>query len=365
MSWSQLLGHADRIDAFRRIVARGRLAHAYLFLGPPGIGKRRFALELAKALLCEAPLTPNPSPTVGRGEKVLDACDRCAACLLVDAGTHPDLFQVSRPEDKNEFPIAVMRELADRFMLKAARGHGKIGIIDDADDFNEESANCFLKTLEEPPPRSLLILIGTSLDRQLPTIKSRCQLARFAPLADEHVRELLKRQGIAEPAMLDRLVRLAGGSPGQAIALADESIWDFRRELIDGLVKSKVPSVALGASFVKFAEKAGKEAALQRRHAAQAIRLLVEALTDVLRLQAGAPARSAEPAELPLLTSLAQRADADKIAAMLERCLETEAHLGRYVQLSLVLEGLMDALGQLLEHAGPLPLRYQGFAVHV
>ena len=83
----------------------------------------------------------------------------------------------------------------------------------------------------------------------------------------------------------------------------------------------------------------------------------------MVRLQAGALARSAEPAELPLLASLAQRAGPDKIQAMLERTLETESHLGRYVQLSLVLEGLMDALGQLLDHVGPLPLRYQGFAV--
>ena len=356
MSWSQLLGHADRIDAFRQIVARRRLAHAYLFIGPPGIGKRRFALEFAKALLCDG----------GSAEKPLEACDRCPACLLVDAGTHPDLFQVSRPEDKNEFPIEAMRELGDRFMLKAARGHGKIGVIDDADDFNEASANCFLKTLEEPPPGSLMILIGTSLDRQLATIKSRCQIVRFAPLAGEHVRKLLERQGINDPALLARLVRLSGGSPGQALALADESIWEFRREVLEALAQPKVKSVALGASFVKFAETAGKEAAQQRRRASLAIRLLIEALTDVLRLQAGAPARSAESAEsaeLAWLASLAQRVDADKIAAMLERCLETETYLGRYVQLSLVLEGLMDSLGQLLEHTGALPLRYQGFGV--
>ena len=83
----------------------------------------------------------------------------------------------------------------------------------------------------------------------------------------------------------------------------------------------------------------------------------------MLRVQAGVAARSAESADLPLLASLAQRARAEKIQALLERCLETEMHLGRYVQLSLVLEGLMDALGQLLDDTGPLPLRYQGFAV--
>jgi DNA polymerase-3 subunit delta' len=324
-----------------------------LFVGPAGVGKRRFAVELAKALLCERP----------HSENALEACDRCDSCLLVDAGTHPDLFMVGRPEDKNEVPIEVMKELCRSFSLKSARGHGKVGILDDADDLNEESANCFLKTLEEPPPFSVFILIGTSLDRQLATIKSRCQIVRFPPLANDIVRQLLQKQGISDAKMLDRLIRLAGGSPGQALALADETLWNFRRDLLKGLVEPKVDSVGLARKFVEFAEEAGKETALQRRRAAQAMRLLVEALTDALRLSAGAAPRTAEPAELPLLESLSQRAGAAKIQAALERCLETETQLGRYVQISLVLEGLLDALGQLLEQPGAPPLQYLGFAV--
>ena len=353
MSWSTILGHERLTAAFRDIVARNRLAHAYLFVGPAGIGKRMFAKELAKALLCES------ARGAARG---LDACDHCESCLLVDAGTHPDCFQLGMPEEKNEFPIEVMRDFCDRFMFKSARGHGKVAIIDDADRFNEESANCFLKTLEEPPPGSLLILLSMSLDRQLPTIKSRCQMVRFAPLAELHVRQLLQKQGVEDPAMLDRLVRLSAGSPGQALSLKDETLWAARSELVNGLVQPKIDSLALGAKFVEIAEQAGKEAALQRRRATQMLRLLIETFSDALRLQAGAAPRSAEPAELPLLASLAQRAEPDKILALLERCLETESQVGRYIQLSLVLEGLMDALGQLLDHKGPLPVRYQGFA---
>jgi DNA polymerase-3 subunit delta' len=353
MSFSQILGHQERIDAFRRIVATGRLAHAYLFIGPAGVGKRRFAMGLAKAILCES-----------RSENgKLDACDRCAGCLLVDAGTHPDLFTAGRPEDKNEVPSEVTKELCRNFSLKSARGHGKIGILDDADELNEESANCFLKTLEEPPPSSLFILIGTSIDRQLATIKSRCQIVRFAPLADPHVRELLQKQGVQDPAMLDRLTKLANGSPGQAMSLADDSLWMFRRELLKGLAQPRVDSVGLARKFVDFAEDAGKETALQRRRAGQVLRLLIESLVDALRLHAGAAPRSAESAELPLVESLVQRASSEKIQAALERCLETETHLGRYVQISLVLEGLVDSLGQLFEQPGPPPLRYQGYAV--
>jgi DNA polymerase-3 subunit delta' len=226
----------------------------------------------------------------------------------VDAGTHPDLFTAGRPEDKNEVPSEVTKELCRNFSLKSARGHGKIGILDDADELNEESANCFLKTLEEPPPSSLFILIGTSIDRQLATIKSRCQIVRFAPLADPHVRELLQKQGVQDAAMLDRLTKLANGSPGQAMSLADDSLWMFRRELLKGLAQPRVDSVGLARKFVDFAEDAGKETALQRRRAGQVLRLLIESLVDALRLHAGAAPRSAESAELPLVESLAQRA---------------------------------------------------------
>src|SRR5580765_3664188 len=106
----RILGHDTHRDAFARAVQRGRLAHAYLFSGPPGIGKRHFAIELAKSLLCE-----------NAGVDLI-ACGQCDSCHLVDADNHPDLATVSRPEDKNEVPIDVVRELCRKFSLKSARG---------------------------------------------------------------------------------------------------------------------------------------------------------------------------------------------------------------------------------------------------
>src|SRR5437879_1948572 len=105
-----------------------------------------------------------------------------------------------------------MREFCRQFSLKPARGRGKVAILDDADDLNEEAANCFLKTLEEPPPRSVLVLVGSSPERQLPTIVSRCQVVRFAPLPEEVVAELLRGKELADPTLFGRLAR--GRLPG-------------------------------------------------------------------------------------------------------------------------------------------------------
>jgi DNA polymerase III subunit delta' len=314
---------------------RGRLAHAYLFIGPAGIGKRLFAVELAKALLCEN--SPNES---------LTACDRCPACVQVEADTHPDFVIAVRPPEKHEFPIEMMREVCNTFLLKSARGRGKVVVIDDADDLNEESANCFLKTLEEPPPRSVLILIGGSSDRQLPTIVSRCQVVRFAPLAPLVVDDLLQTAGLDNAIHRERLVRLSGGSPGLALGLADPPLWDFRRELLAGLTAKQVNSVELSKNLWTFVEAAGKESAAQRQRAQLVLRLLIDFLDDALAVSVNGPLRRTVEEDRPMVEALAQRLGADRLMQLLERCMEADEQIDRRVQLVLTLEAVLDALGR-------------------
>ena len=339
MSWQRVRGHDAQIESFRRAVQRGRLAHAYLFTGPGGIGKRLFAVELAKALLCEsAPFDLARSP--------LSACDRCPACVQIESETHPDFFRAVRPEDKSEFPIDLMRELCQAFSLKSARGRGKVILVDDADDLNQESANCFLKTLEEPPARSVLILIGSTPDRQLPTIVSRCQVIRFAPLAPSVVEKLLAANGVEDAALRQRLVSLSGGSAGFAQALADPELLDFRRRLLDALVQPRFNAVALAKEWHTFAEEAGKETAAQRARAKLLLRMLIDFLTDALAVHHGSEPNRGEPADRPALEALATRVRAEALMELLERCLEADEQIERRVQLVVVLEGLLDAAAQ-------------------
>jgi DNA polymerase-3 subunit delta' len=336
VTWQRVRGHDALIEGFRRVVRRGRLAHAYLFTGPPGVGKRLFAVQLARALLCE-----------GGGEG-LEACGRCPACAQVDAGTHPDFLVGARPPEALEFPIELMRALCASFALKPARGRGKVVVIDDADDLNEESANCFLKTLEEPPPRSVLILVGGSPERQLPTIASRCQVVRFRPLPAGLVEELLRARGVTDEALRARLVRLSAGSPGLAEALADPALWDFRRDFLAGLLRAPPDAVALGRRWSEFVEGAGKESAAQRGRAQLALRLLIDFFEDALAVSVGGDPRRTEDEDRPALKALAGRAGEDGLLALLERCLEADLQVDRRVQLVLVLEALLDALAQKL-----------------
>ena len=360
--WSSIQGHERWVEMFRQVVRRRRLAHAYLFVGPAGVGKRLFAVELAKALLCE-----------GNRSEQLEACGKCDACQFVDARTHPDFFLVEKPSEaaderlwtisltpihdpekkeesrSDQLPIHVMRELCRLVGHKSARGRGKVAIIGDADQFNDASANCFLKTLEEPPPGSVFILVCTSLDNQPPTVRSRCQVVRFAPLPAGTVSDLLRKQEGVDAALLPRLVKLSAGSPGQALDLADPDLWQFRNRLLQGLALPKIDTVGLAKSFVEFVEDAGKETVHQRRRAKLVLKLLMQAWADALDLQLAGPATAAPAEEIALIQPLARRTQPDQILRVLERCLETETHLDRYVQVGLVLEALLDAVGRILE----------------
>jgi DNA polymerase-3 subunit delta' len=331
MAWERIHGHDAARDQLLTAYGRGRLAHAYLFVGPPGVGKRLFAVELAKALLCDRP----PAP--------LTACDTCPSCTQVAAETHPDFFTVRTPEDKHELPVDAVREFCGKLGLKPARGPRKVGMVEDADDFNEESANSFLKTLEEPPPGSVLILLATSAERQLPTILSRCQVVRFHPLSDDALQAVLADHGVTDATQVGRLVRLSGGSPGQGLALNDDALWAFRETLVNGVTASKPDPVGFAAAWVKFVEEAGKESAAQRERASLVVRLLMDVLRSALRLAVGAGS-DAEPAEADQLRRLGERVGPDHLADLLEACAETDYQIDRKVQLVLVIESLADKL---------------------
>jgi DNA polymerase-3 subunit delta' len=349
MSWQGIEGHDDVVERFRRAVARGRLASTFLFVGPPGIGKRMVAEKLAQALLC-----PHADMSA------LAPCGRCDSCVQVASHTHPDLLLVGKPADKSMIPVEVfigdqahrMREgLCHDIALKPFMGGRKVAIIDDADFLNEEGANSLLKTLEEPPPRSVLILIGTSADRQLPTIRSRAQMFRFRPLPETTVAEILVTKGLAsDREAARRLASFAEGSVEQAVALADEDLWSFRRELLKELAMPRLANVALAGALVPFVEAAGKEARARRGRARQVVAFAVEFYRQLLRSRCGA----APVGDVELLKAVDAAVprwpgDEEAVTACIERSLEALAHLERNAHQPTLLECWLDDLVRIMQ----------------
>lgn len=339
ISWHAIRGHDDVVESLRRTLQQGRFPHALLFVGPEGVGKHTFARTLAQALLCEK---SEPS--------ALDPCQTCPSCLQVKARRHPDVLEVGRPEDKHELPIKVIRELCIELGLKPARGSRKVAIVDDADDLNDEAANAFLKTLEEPPDGSVLVLIGTSAELQLETIVSRCRVVRFEPLPEAELAAVLREQGVAsDPAAAARLASLGEGSVGRARGLANPDLEHFRRGFIDDLGSPRgFDPAALALRLGAFAKDAGKESVDQRDRASLMVGELVRFFRAILWQTAGLAPPCPDPGDRRAVEALAARLDPEAVLVLADRCLQAEYHIRRRANLAMVLDALLHDVGTLV-----------------
>jgi DNA polymerase-3 subunit delta' len=347
MSWQGIQGHDSVVAQFRRSLSRGRLASTFLFVGPPGVGKRAFALKLAQTLLC------SESPP-----QQMQPCGRCPSCVQVAAGTHPDLFVIGKPKERADIPVALLIGEANKRMqeglchdisLKPFMGGKRIAIIDDADHLNEEGANCLLKTLEEPPPQSVLILIATSAEKQLPTIRSRSQIIRFAPLEAEVLAELLISQGIvAEAAQARQLAEYSGGSLQRAAELADAELWEFRQNLLNQMAAARWDSSQLAKGVSAIVDAAGKEAPPRRARLRQVVLFAAELYRALARELAGSALES--DAQMQSAVASAARSwpgDAELAGACALRCLDALEQIDANANQTTLIECWLDDLWQL------------------
>jgi DNA polymerase-3 subunit delta' len=229
----ELEGHAAAEAAFESTRARSRLHHAWLLTGPEGLGKATFAYRAARRLL-GAPHDP--------AHGVLGVDPDHPVSRQVAARSHPDLLVLERiGEDgkpRKVIPVDEARRLSEFFSKSPASAPHRVAIVDAVDDLNPFGANAILKTLEEPPPHGVLLMISHSPGRLLPTIRSRCRRLAFPPLGLEETAAFVRdREDVnAEDAL--RLARMAGGAPGRAWALAGAKaieMDDAARALIEGL----------------------------------------------------------------------------------------------------------------------------------
>ena len=232
MSLSEIRGQEKAIGMLTGILNRKRLASSYLFSGESGIGKKLTAVNFAKALNCLNSASAPDFPA--------DACDRCESCLKIVSGSHPDLLLIS-PEDR-QIRIDEIRLIDEALSFRPFEGRKKVVIVDDADTMNIAAANAFLKTLEEPPKDSIIILISSRPDRLPATIRSRCSRVNFVPLPLESCRQVLR--GNIPDEDLATIARLSMGKPGLALSsdLREESTWFAG--LLQGMLKAEKDSWA-------------------------------------------------------------------------------------------------------------------------
>ncbi|MFQ3662348.1 MAG: DNA polymerase III subunit delta' [Chloroflexaceae bacterium] len=224
MVWN-ITGHEWAVEQLRVSIRSGTDAHAYLFSGPPGLGKRLLALRMAQALNCEH----------GTG----DPCLACRGCRRIERGNHPDVRVASmetqaaagKAEEasrQKELKIATIREWQRDVNLRPYEGQRRVFILHNAERLSEEAANAMLKTLEEPPPYATLILVADSTDL-LPTIVSRCRALRLRPLPRRQVVTALVDRG-ADPETAALLAAWSGGRIGQALQLLETPEAIARRD---------------------------------------------------------------------------------------------------------------------------------------
>jgi DNA polymerase-3 subunit delta' len=325
MRFADVVGHDAAAARLGRVAAEDRPAAAYLLTGPPGVGKRTLADAFTARLLCAEPIG-------------VDACGICAQCVRLAAGTHPDVRVVVRDEDRRDIRTEQARELTRWLGLRPLMASRKVAVIDGAENLNENGQNALLKTLEEPPGASILLLIATRLSLLLPTVRSRCQQVRLDPLSTGVVQQLLVDRGLAA----DRAALLAAraaGSPGRALGLVDEPDTGVRTLVLDRL--ARLPELT-AADLSGLAQKLGKESS------DEALETIVAWYRDVLGLavgESGTPLRN--PDARGALETAAGRTTTPTVLRQLEVVCDTVDAIGRNANRVLALETMLLDLRRL------------------
>lgn len=206
----QTIGQHKALALLKHSLKTGNLAHAYLFVGPPHVGKNTLALDLAQAVNCQEDEPP---------------CGTCPSCCRIKDGKHPDITTISLNPTKGsreiksriEISIEDIRDLQRNAILPPYEGSYKVFIIDGAENLSDEAANCLLKTLEEPPSRVLILLLTTEESRLLPTIISRCQRVELKAISIDEVEKVVVESRVVDSDKARLLARLSHGCLGWAL----------------------------------------------------------------------------------------------------------------------------------------------------
>jgi DNA polymerase III subunit delta' len=217
MPLGDTIGHRRQLLLLSRAIGRGSFPPSLVLGGPEGIGKLRVARSIAQSLNCLEPVV------VGG----VDACGRCSACRRIQRGIHPDVL-VLKPDESGAIKIDEVREAIDKAAYRPFEGRRRVVIMEEADAMMVPAQNALLKTLEEPPPASVFLLVTARPDSLLPTVQSRCPRLRFGRLTNGEVVEVLMRDHGYEEDTARAVASLADGSPGRALLAGSAEVVQAR-----------------------------------------------------------------------------------------------------------------------------------------
>ena len=332
-------GHGEILEGLLNAARERRLAHALLFAGPDGVGKFLAAERLAAGLLCaHGPGLP---------------CGNCGPEKRLDAGTHPDFLAID-PDLEGEEEIKIGRityrerdpgsNVGDFLSLKPMEGGWRVVLVRDAERMNDEAQNALLKTLEEPGPSTLLVLVTSRPEALLPTTTSRCVRVVFRPLDLSTAEEILRASGVpgAEAASLARLSR---GSPGAALSLRSRGAIEVRRR-IEGVLRGRLDPIAAAREIAELeGEFPGRTPAAKARARTRAcLDLALGVLGDLARAHAGADPAALAHGDLATGELSASAGDADLAARRLELCAEARQDVEANLAPDAILERALLAL---------------------
>jgi DNA polymerase III subunit delta' len=331
MSFDRILSEETAIATLKRALASGKVHHAYLFAGPPGVGKHMAAHEMAKSLNCTE-----------AGES---CCDTCNACRKIDKAVHPDVFEVTLPLNRKSIPVDSIRDLERRFMVRPHEGRAKVVIIDPADKMTESAANALLKTLEEPGPGRYLILITNRMSSLLATVRSRCQAVRFNALPEGTVKRILIELGHPDEAA-STVSALAQGSVERALGYLDNAVVE-RVQGVLAFLNGVVDQTPLKGIAVIEKIKQGKSKV--RDEALSFVEIAPTVLSELLWIKThGRAAAEARPLVRrfgPLLFDLSDRLSLKRIATLTFSFHHAEqAMINNNMNPQLALEGVLAAI---------------------
>ncbi len=221
-NWN-LLGHDWAVEMLKQHLVRDSVRHAYLFSGPPGLGRRTLALRFAQALNCPQPLALG------------EPCGKCRTCQQIERMQYTDLAVIQAEKEGGTLKVEQIRSVRQSLVLKPYQGKYRVALFLRFQEANANAANALLKTLEEAPAHVILLLTADTPEQLLPTITSRCEILRLRPLPVETVEAYLKDRSVDE-STARLLAHVSGGRPGYALCLMqDRDALEFRTRRLDDL----------------------------------------------------------------------------------------------------------------------------------